>query len=144
MRSESTYTRDALRAISELEEFVAQTNRERFLADRLQQSFVFHRLVILGETAVALAKVFQDKYPEVPWPRLISLRNRLVHAYFDLDTRWCGALQAATWTSCVVSCSTFWTLSSPAKSIRSQPRELHQSRLRRRRIEQPAIALFAE
>jgi uncharacterized protein with HEPN domain len=85
MRSESTYTRDALRAISELEEFVAQTNRERFLADRLQQSFVFHRLVILGEAAVALAKVFQDKYPEVPWPRLISLRNRLVHAYFDLD-----------------------------------------------------------
>jgi len=85
MRSESTYTRDALRAISELEEFVAQTSRERFLADRLQQSFVFHRLVILGEAAVALAKVFQDKYPEVPWPRLISLRNRLVHAYFDLD-----------------------------------------------------------
>src|SRR5258708_5632659 len=85
MRSESTYTRDALRAIAELEEFVAQTNRERFLADRLQQSFVFHRLVILGEAAVSLAKVFQDKYPEVPWPRLISLRNRLVHAYFDLD-----------------------------------------------------------
>ena len=85
MRSESTYARDALRAISELEEFVSQTNREQFLADRLQQSFVFHRLVILGEAAVALAKVFQDKYPEVPWPRLISLRNRLVHAYFDLD-----------------------------------------------------------
>ena len=28
MRSESTYTRDASRAISELQEFVAQTNRE--------------------------------------------------------------------------------------------------------------------
>ena len=51
----------------------------------MQQSFVFHRLVILGEAAVALAKSFEGKYPEVPWPRLISLRNRLVHAYFDLD-----------------------------------------------------------
>lgn len=85
MRHESAYARDALRAITELEEFVAQTTRERFLADRLQQSFVFHRLVILGEAAGALAKVFQEKYPEVPWARLISLRNRLVHAYFDLD-----------------------------------------------------------
>jgi len=56
-----------------------------FLSSRLEQSFVFHRLVILGEAAVALAKTFQGKYPEVPWPRLISLRNRLVHAYFDLD-----------------------------------------------------------
>ncbi len=64
---------------------MAETNRERFLADPLQQSFAFHRLVILGEAAVALAKVFQEKYPEVPFPRLISLRNRLVHAYFDLD-----------------------------------------------------------
>lgn len=85
MRRDSAYLRDALRAIAELVEFVAQTNRELFLADRLQQSFVFHRLVILGEAAVALAKVFQERYPEVPWPRLISLRNRLVHAYFDLD-----------------------------------------------------------
>jgi uncharacterized protein with HEPN domain len=85
MRRESAYVRDALRAIEELEEFVGRTSRERFLADRLEQSFVFHRLVILGEAAAALAKVFQEKYPEVPWPRLISLRNRLVHAYFDLD-----------------------------------------------------------
>jgi|SRR5579863_3272035 uncharacterized protein with HEPN domain len=85
MRRESAYVRDALRAITELEEFVSQSSREQFLADRLQQSFVFHRLVILGEAAVALAKTFQEKYPEVPWPRLISLRNRLVHAYFDLD-----------------------------------------------------------
>ena len=85
MRRESAYLRDALRAIAELEEFIARTSRERFLTDRMQQSFVFHRLVILGEAAAALAKSFEGKYPEVPWPRLISLRNRLVHAYFDLD-----------------------------------------------------------
>lgn len=85
MRHESSYLRDALWALAELEQFVAQTNREQFLANRLEQSFVFHRLVIVGEAAVRLAETFQEKYPEVPWPRLISLRNRLVHAYFDLD-----------------------------------------------------------
>ncbi len=75
----------ALQAIAELKEFVSQTSQEKLLADRMQQSFVFHRLVILGEAAVSLSKAFQSKYPEVPWPGLISLRNRLVHAYFDLD-----------------------------------------------------------
>jgi uncharacterized protein with HEPN domain len=76
---------NALRAIAELEEFIAQTSRERFLANRLDQSFVFHRLIILGEAASALAKTLSETYPGVPWARLVSLRNRLVHAYFDLD-----------------------------------------------------------
>ena len=85
MRRESAYLPDALRALAELEEFVAKTSQDHFLVDPLQQSFVFHRLVILGEAAVALAKTLQAKYPEIPWPRLMSLRNRLVHAYFNLD-----------------------------------------------------------
>ena len=85
MRHDSSYLRDALRAIAELEEFVAATDQSRFLVDKLQQSYAFHRLVILGEAAVQLAKVFQKDYPEVPWHYLIALRNRLVHAYFDLD-----------------------------------------------------------
>lgn len=124
MRRESAYLRDALQAIAGLEEFVAQTSRERFLADRLEQSFVFHRLIILGEAAGALAKVFQAKYPEVPWPRLISLRNRLVHAYFELDVELVWGIAAAIWTNCAVSCSGFWRLSSPAKSSRRRLREL--------------------
>jgi uncharacterized protein with HEPN domain len=85
MRHDSAYLRDALRAIGELEEFLGQTNREQFLSNRLEQSFVFHRLIIIGEAAATLSKALLAKYPEVPWPRLISLRNRLVHAYFDLD-----------------------------------------------------------
>lgn len=76
---------DALRALRELEQFLSQTNRDRFMAQPLEQSFVFHRLVIIGEAMVQLAKEFQSKYPDVPWTSLIALRNRLVHAYFDLD-----------------------------------------------------------
>jgi len=49
MRRESAYLPDALRALAELEEFVAKTSQDHFLVDPLQQSFVFHRLVILGE-----------------------------------------------------------------------------------------------
>lgn len=32
-----------------------------------------------------LAAAFQTKYPDLPWAAIISLRNRLVHAYFDLE-----------------------------------------------------------
>lgn len=46
---------------------------------------MFHRLVVFGEAMNRLAGAFQDKYPALPWPQIIALRNRLVHAYFDLD-----------------------------------------------------------
>ena len=28
---------------------------------------------------------YQARYPDVPWAQLAGLRNRLVHAYFDLN-----------------------------------------------------------
>lgn len=46
---------------------------------------MFHQLVVFGEARNRLAGSFQDKYPALPWPQIIALRNRLVHAYFDLD-----------------------------------------------------------
>jgi uncharacterized protein with HEPN domain len=67
MRHESSYLMDALRALDELERFMRQTNRARFMTQPLEQSFVFQRLVILGEVTVQLARVFQLTHPEVPW-----------------------------------------------------------------------------
>ena len=63
----------------------SRTTQEQFLASPLEQSYVFYRLVILGEAMSRLAAPFQEKYPELPWSAVISLRNRLVHSYFDLD-----------------------------------------------------------
>lgn len=85
MRHETAFLRDAIQALTELEAFAVETTEEKFLASRFEQSYAFHRLVILGESAVWLSKTYQATYPAVPWSRLISLRNRLVHAYFDLD-----------------------------------------------------------
>jgi uncharacterized protein with HEPN domain len=79
MRHESAYVRDALRAIDELDDFVRQTSRERFLSNPLEQSYVFHRLVIFGEAMNRPAGSFQAQYPALPWVQIIALRNRLVH-----------------------------------------------------------------
>ena len=40
---------------------------------------------IIGEAAAHIRKDTQDKYPQIPWPQIIAMRNRLVHAYFDID-----------------------------------------------------------
>ena len=39
----------------------------------------------MGEAAVNVSREYRDNTPEVPWAKLAGMRNRLVHAYFDID-----------------------------------------------------------
>jgi len=85
MRHDDLYLADALQAPADLREYLSKHPQEEFLADRFQQSFLYHRLMIIGEAAVSLRRSYEARYPELPWAKLVGLRNRLVHAYFDLD-----------------------------------------------------------
>jgi uncharacterized protein with HEPN domain len=40
---------------------------------------------IIGEAARALSSEIKQNYSQVPWSKIIGLRNRVVHEYFDLD-----------------------------------------------------------
>jgi len=42
-------------------------------------------LEIVGEAAVRVSGDLQQRCPEIPWSHIIGMRNRLVHAYFDVD-----------------------------------------------------------
>lgn len=45
---------------------------------------------IIGEAATNVSKECREKHPQIPWRNLIGMRNRLIHAYFDinLDVVW--------------------------------------------------------
>ncbi len=40
---------------------------------------------IIGEAANRVSKKFQSEHPAIPWPQIISMRNRLVHGYDQID-----------------------------------------------------------
>jgi uncharacterized protein with HEPN domain len=50
-------------------------------------------LGIIGEAAQTTPG-FREQYPEIPWVRAIGMRNRLIHAYpdIDLDVLWWTAM----------------------------------------------------
>ena len=47
-------------------------------------------LEIMGEAAARVPLEERDRHPGIPWPEIISLRNRLIHGYdeVDLDILW--------------------------------------------------------
>ena len=42
-------------------------------------------LEILGEAASKMSADASARFPAIPFPKIVSMRNRLIHAYFDVD-----------------------------------------------------------
>lgn len=62
-------------------------NRDREDLDNEQMlSLALVRLVeIMGEAANNVSLTCQTSYPQIPWREIVGMRNRIVHAYFDVD-----------------------------------------------------------
>jgi uncharacterized protein with HEPN domain len=39
----------------------------------------------VGEAASRVSSAFREAHPEIPWMVIVTMRNRLIHAYFDID-----------------------------------------------------------
>lgn len=42
---------------------------------------------IIGEAAARIGETTRARAPDIPWNIIVGMRNRLVHAYFDVDTQ---------------------------------------------------------
>jgi uncharacterized protein with HEPN domain len=40
---------------------------------------------IVGEAAAQVSAAGRQELPDVPWAQIVGMRNRLVHAYFDIN-----------------------------------------------------------
>lgn len=58
--------------------------------ERTLELSVLRVLEVLGEAATRLPDEIRSRHPEIPWGSIIGLRNRLIHAYaeVDLDIVW--------------------------------------------------------
>lgn len=65
--------------------FSAGKVRIDFEKDQMLSFAVIRALEIFGEAASRISSDFQKANPNIPWRAIIGMRNRLIHAYFDLD-----------------------------------------------------------
>lgn len=86
----TNYLHDILESIDLIETYTQDLTRLGFLASREKQDAVIRRLEIIGEATRHLPAEITAAHPEIPWPRIIAMRNRLIHAYgrVDLELTW--------------------------------------------------------
>lgn len=59
-------------------------------ADEVLAAAMVRWIEIVGEAAANVSDTVRDRYPDVPWTEIVAMRNRLIHAYPDvnLDLVW--------------------------------------------------------
>ena len=72
-------------AIQEILEFVQGRDLPFIRTNRPLQRLIVRDLEILGEAASRISPEYRQEHTELPWRDMIDLRNRLIHAYFDLN-----------------------------------------------------------
>jgi uncharacterized protein with HEPN domain len=82
--------RHMLDAAIEIQQYVQSSRREDLNRDRKLVHSLVRLLEIIGEAATQVSEELRNNVPEIPWPVLIGMRNRLIHAYFsiNLDVVW--------------------------------------------------------
>jgi len=78
-------TKHMLDAALDAKEFLGETTFEELQSDKKLANAIVRSLEIIGEAAANVTKTTQQKYPEIEWPVIIGMRNRLIHAYFDIN-----------------------------------------------------------
>ena len=82
------YLEHILNALERIQRYTAGKSAADFLADTLLQDGVLRNLGIIGEAAhrlLADAPDYATTHPEIPLAKIYGTRNRITHAYEDVD-----------------------------------------------------------
>ncbi len=75
---------DILDSIERIEKY-ALKGKLSFEQDELIQNWFVRNLQIIGEASRKLSSDVHNNNPQIPWRKIIGMRNILVHDYFEID-----------------------------------------------------------
>ena len=85
MRRDDSYLLDMLAAARQAARFAENMTYAAFERSDLHQNAIFKTLEVVGEAASRVSEATRESHTGIPWREIVGLRNRIVHAYFDID-----------------------------------------------------------
>jgi uncharacterized protein with HEPN domain len=74
-----------LRHMKEVIAFASGETRASLGKDRKLALAIVKDVEIIGEAASKVSEETRERHPGIAWRPIIAMRNRLIHAYFEID-----------------------------------------------------------
>ena len=76
---------DIVLACRRIARFIGDSDQTSFLNDERDQWAVASQFTLIGEAAKRLSEEFRHQHVSIPWPKIMGMRNRVVHGYDKID-----------------------------------------------------------
>jgi len=106
MKSNKFYIEHILEAIGKIECYLKDQTFESFSKNDMVIDAAIRELEIIGEAATNVSEDYQEEHSNVPWDKMISMRNRLIHEYFGVNKK-------IVWDTCEVDLKELKNLIKP-------------------------------
>ncbi|QSI04617.1 HepT-like ribonuclease domain-containing protein [Treponema pedis] len=83
---DKSYIYDILKYSQEVIDIIKDENHNSFVNNRIKRLAIERLIQIIGEAANHLSKDFMQENPDIPWTKIIGLRNKIVHDYGEILT----------------------------------------------------------
>lgn len=79
------FLNDILSSFEKIEKYTEKITYKEFISDDKTVDAVLRNLEIIGEASRNIPEEVKKKFSEIPWKRMIGLRNVISHIYFKVD-----------------------------------------------------------
>ncbi|WP_297478454.1 DUF86 domain-containing protein [Ferrovum sp.] len=76
-----------IEAAESVVQFISGRERSDLDQDKMLLFAVLRAIEVIGEAANRITEETRTAYRIIPWKAIIGMRNRLIHAYFDINTQ---------------------------------------------------------
>jgi uncharacterized protein with HEPN domain len=85
MKSHQILCTHILGAIERIEQYTKGLSEREFLDNFLIQDGVMRNIEIIAEASKKIDVDVKDRFSEVPWRKIVAMRNKIIHEYFGVD-----------------------------------------------------------
>jgi uncharacterized protein with HEPN domain len=87
MKSHQILATHILGAIDRIEQYTEGMSEQQFLDNFLVQDGVMRNIEIIAEASKKISDDVKKMFPEIPWRKIVAMRNKIIHEYFGIDLK---------------------------------------------------------
>lgn len=81
---DKSYLWDISEACKDILQFIANITPAEFADNKMIRYAVERQIIVIGEAANHLSESFINSTPDIPWKRIIGMRNIIAHEYGEI------------------------------------------------------------